>query len=227
MKRIAPDLGPSRVVRSRYDRIAPVYDLMEAVVERVAFKGWRAALWRRVPRRGLGLEVGVGTGKNVPYYPPGARVVAVDLSERMLAVARRRIGRRGQRAPLARMDAQSLAFRDGAFDWAVATFVFCSVPDPVLGLREMARVVRPGGTLYLLEHVRIDRPLVGRLMDLANPLVVRITGANINRRTVGNIRAAGLAIEYMEDLGPLGIVKLVIAKVGPRAVEARAWEELR
>ena len=212
-----PDPRASRLVRSRYDRIAPLYDLMEAAVEGAAFKGWRALLWSRVPRRGLGLEVGVGTGKNMPYYPKEARVVAVDLSARMLRSARRKVRRGLGPAHLARMDAQSLAFRDDAFDWAVATFVFCSVPDPVLGLAEVARVVRPGGAIYLLEHVRIDRPIVGTVMDLLNPVMVRITGANINRRTVRNVEAAGLTVEAVEDLGPMGVVKLITARAGPAA----------
>ena len=185
--------------RARYNRIAPIYDALEAFTERAAFDAWRRELWAAVPA-GRVLEVGVGTGKNLPYYPAGAQVTAIDLSERMLERARRRAADLGTQVDLRLMDAQRLEFTDGAFDAAVATFVFCSVPDPLLGLRELGRVVRPGGDIWLLEHMRVDRPVIGRLMDLFNPLVVRVMGANINRRTVENVRRAGLTVVEVEHL---------------------------
>jgi len=189
----------TRATRARYNRIAVVYDLMEAFIERTAFAAWRQRLWAGVPA-GRVLEVGVGTGKNLPYYPAGAQVTAIDLSERMLERTRRRATDLGVRVDLRLMDAQRLAFPAGAFDAAVATFVFCSVPDPVQGLRELGRVVRPGGDIWLLEHMRVDRPVIGPLMDLLNPLVVRMVGANINRRTVENVRRAGLILVSVEHL---------------------------
>ena len=198
------------VTKARYDRIAPIYDLMEWFTERTAFQDWRRRLWSRVPA-GKVLEVGVGTGKNMPFYPPGAQVTAIDLSERMLQRAEQRARDLGLDVELRLMDAQRLDFPDATFDAAVATFVFCSVPDPVQGLRELRRVVRPGGDIWLLEHVRIDRPVIGLLMDLLNPVVVRVVGANINRRTVENVRRAGLEIVEVENLrGEL--VKLIHAK---------------
>lgn len=196
--------------RARYDRIAPVYDAMEWFTERSAFQRWRQELWSRVPA-GRVLEVGVGTGKNMPYYPPGAQVTAIDLSERMLTQAQRRAKSLGLDVDLRQMDAQRLAFPDDSFDAVVATFVFCSVPDPVQGLRELGRVTRPGGDIWLLEHVRVDQPVVGPLMDGLNPVVVRIIGANINRRTVENVQRAGLELVEVENLrGEL--VKLIHAR---------------
>ena len=109
------------------------------------------------------------------------------------------------------MDAQQLDFPDDSFDAAAATFVLCSVPDPVLGLRELGRVVKPDGRIFLLDHVRIDRPVIGPLMDLLNPIIGRLTGANINRRTLDIVQRVGLNIETVTDLGPLGIVKLIVA----------------
>ncbi len=195
--------------KARYDRIAPIYDLMEWFIERLAFQDWRWELWSRVPV-GRILEVGVGTGKNIPFYPKGAQVTAIDLSERMLARAQRRADEMNIEVDLRHMDVQDLEFPDDAFDAAVATFVFCSVPIAVQGLRELGRVVKPDGNIWLLEHVRVNRPVIGPLMDALNPIVVRVMGPNINRRTVENVKRAGLRVLQVENLkGEL--VKLIHA----------------
>jgi ubiquinone/menaquinone biosynthesis C-methylase UbiE len=114
------------------------------------------------------------------------------------------------------MDAEELAFPSDTFDTVVATFVFCSVPDPVVGLRELSRVCKPDGEIRLLEHMRATSEAVGLLMDAANPLAVRVGGANINRRTMDNIESAGLRIEGVEDLSVQGIFKLIVAKPASR-----------
>lgn len=210
MHKLAALERQTSVTRRRYDRIAPLYDAIEWITEQVAFKEWRKDLWSRLAD-GKILEVGVGTGKNLPYYPAGAAVTAVDLSEGMLARAQRRSEDLGIAVDLQLMDAQHLEFPDNTFDAAVATFVFCSIPLPVEGLREIGRVVKPGGDIWLLEHVRANKPVIGALMDLANPLVVRLIGANINRQTVDNVRIAKLEIVSIEDLhGEL--VKLIHAR---------------
>ena len=197
--------------QTRYDRIAPLYDFMEALIERWRFSNWRERAWSLVTGPQV-LEVGVGTGKNVSYYPPNVHITGVDLSDKMLDRARRRVERQGSPVMLFQMDAQALKFPDGVFDSAIATFVFCSVPDPILGLQEMARVVKPGGRIVLLDHVRSENRLLGRLMDWLDPLVVRLMGPHINRRTVENVRRAGLTIERVEDVGAGGIVKLIVAR---------------
>jgi ubiquinone/menaquinone biosynthesis C-methylase UbiE len=158
------------------------------------------------------LEVGIGTGKNFPYHTSDVEVTGVDLSDRMITLARRRAASLDNKLSLHQMDAQALDFADNSFDSAIATFVFCSVPNPVRGLQEMARVVKPGGRIVLLEHMRSRIPLLGKVMDLLDPLVFRLMGPHINRNTVDNVRQAGLVIEQVEELDPFGVFKLIVAK---------------
>lgn len=187
------------ITRRRYNRIASVYDQMEWFVEKNIFRKWRKLLMDQVKGEKV-LEIGVGTGKNIPYYPPKTNISAIDLSENMLAMAVRQADNISRSVDFQVMDVESLTFPDNSFDTALATFVFCSVPDPVNGLRELGRVVKPGGDIWLLEHMRVNRPIIGTLMDLFNPLIVRMMGANINRHTVENVEIAGLKIISVTDL---------------------------
>ncbi len=185
--------------RSRYDRLAAIYDLRTYMAEEYLFKKFRQLLWSRI-KPGRVLELGVGTGANISYYPKECQVTGVDLSEQMLARAKRRAEKLGAMVDLQIMDAQKLSFPNASFDTALTTCVFCSVPDPVQGMRELGRVVKPGGDIWLMEHMRVDKPVIGPLMDFVNPLMRRMMGANINRRTVENVKLAGLEIEEVEDL---------------------------
>jgi ubiquinone/menaquinone biosynthesis C-methylase UbiE len=198
------------LARSRYDRIAPVYDLMQFMVERLS-QPWRKKLWQMVGSAQV-LEIGVGTGINIELWPSEARVTAIDISPRMLEQASTRADRLSRQADLRLGDVQRLDFPNASFDVAIATFVFCSVPDPVLGLHEVGRVVRPGGKILLLEHMLSPNPVLGAFMNAINPLVVRMIGSNINRRTLENIRAAGLSIESAEDLDETKIFKRIVAR---------------
>lgn len=202
-------MGADETARTqkRYDRQAAIYDLTELPMELLGFGRMRRRFWGEV-RGNLVLEIGVGTGKNFSHHPRGARVVGIDVSPKMLARAARRGRRLGRHIDLVLADAQRLPFRDGVFEAAAATFVFCSVPDPVAGLEEVRRVVRDDGEVRLLEHVRARNRLAGWIMDRLNPIAVRLTGANINRDTVSNVARAGIGIEGVES-GVLGIVKLI------------------
>lgn len=196
--------------RARYERLAPFYDRVSAGTERRLQPAY-ARLWQEVQGPKV-LEVGVGTGKQFAFYPAGVDVTAIDLSPRMLERARQRATQLDVPVDLRLGDVQRLDFADDSFDEAVAVCVFCSVPNPQLGLQELARVVRPGGHIHLLEHVRAAQPLVAFLMDLLNPLHVRLRGSNINRHTDETVVQSGLLLDQVEELDQLGIFKLMVAR---------------
>lgn len=175
-------------IRQRYDRLAPWFDSLEGFLEGLIFRRLRKRLWAQVQGEHV-LEVGVGTGKNFAFYPDRARMTAIDFSPKMLEQAKRKRERKQLDVHLDLMDVQSLAYADNSFDTVIASFVFCSVPQPRKGLKEIYRVLKPGGQLLLLEHVLSSNKMVAKLMNLLNPLIVRLVGANINRQTVKNVQA--------------------------------------
>ena len=178
-------------VTRRYDRLAWFYDIYDAPME---WLGGMRRLRRDLVSRARGnvLEVGVGTGKNLGFYPPGVDLTAVDVAPRMMARARRRAEKLPISPRFVEADVQRLPFPDDSFDTTLATAVFCSVADPVAGLKELRRVTRPDGQILLLEHVRPTNPLLGFLADLITPITRRLFGFRANRRTEENVLAAGI-----------------------------------
>ena len=199
----------STTIQKRYDRLAPVFDLLEAPVEGLFFRPWRERLWAQVEGQHI-LEVGVGTGKNFDFYPKAGRITAVDFSPKMLGQAQANKARRGIDVDLQLMDIQSLCYADNCFDTVIASFVFCSVPMPLKGLRELRRVCKPGGKVLLLEHVISQRAVLAKLMNCLNPLIVKLFGANINRDTVKNLKLSGFARVRIDDRSG-DIIKLIEA----------------
>lgn len=200
----------STIIKQRYDRLAPFFDLLEAPMEGLFFKPWRARLWANATGHHI-LEVGVGTGKNFAYYPKDARITAIDFSPKMLKFAEQAKNKNNIQVDLALMDVQSLLYADNSFDTVVAAFVFCSVPLPIKGLKELYRVCKPGGQVLLLEHVISSKPFFARAMNTLNPIVVKLVGANINRNTVKNVKACAFStVRIDERCGD--ILKLIEAK---------------
>ncbi len=199
----------SDIVRKRYNRIAPLYDLMERPMESHGTQ-WRDELLQEA--HGRVLEVGVGTGKNLASYPKGVHVTGIDFSSGMIARARERVRELGlTNVTLIEMDAEQMEFSDDSFDTVVTTCVFCSVPVPIKGLEEIHRVCRPEGKVLMLEHVRSKGAILGPIMDFLNPLPLHLYGANINRRTVENLRLAGFKDIEVTDLWK-DIMKRIVAR---------------
>jgi ubiquinone/menaquinone biosynthesis C-methylase UbiE len=200
----------STTIRKRYDRIAPYFEGMEAVMEGLFFKSWRKRLWAKVEGHHI-LEVGVGTGKNFDYYPKDARITAIDFSEQMLKQASVKRARKNINVDLELMDIQSLCFADNSFDTVICSFVFCSVPSAVKGLKEVYRVCKPGGQVLLLEHVVSSNPVLASIMNLLNPIVVALVGANINRNTVKNVKACAFSSVHVDEHSS-HLIKLIEAR---------------
>ena len=164
---------------ARYERIAAFYDLLDLPFERRRYRPLRPLLFRGMAGRLL--DAGVGTGRNCEFYPPEADVSGIDISPAMLARAHERCPTLAAAGRLYRMNVTALEFPSGAFDAAVATFLFCVLPDDlqVPALRELGRVVKPGGIIRLLEYVRPRgalRRLGGLVEQLAVGVALRVAG---------------------------------------------------
>ncbi len=171
------------------EQIPWLYDAYTALVERGGLRHWRA--WLAKGARGRTLDLGAGTGRNLPLYPPGVRAFAVDPQRDALLRARAR----APAVPLVIARAEALPFRNATFDTVVSGLVLCSVADPARSLAEARRVLRPGGVLRVLEHVRAGG-VAGRVQDLIQPLWTAVAGGcHPNRDTERAITSAGFLVE--------------------------------
>ncbi len=195
-------------IRKRYDRVSRVYDKLEYMMDSMVQTEWRLELMKEL--EGTVLEVGVGTGRNIEYYPNNIEITAIDFSPKMLEKAKRKADKYNKKVDLKLMDVQNLEFNDNTFDLIFTTCVFCSVPDPIRGLQEMKRVCKKEGKIIMIEHVRSEQKVLGLIMDVFNPVVVNTFGANINRRTVDNAKRAGLNNIKVDNLWKDIVKKITI-----------------
>ncbi|HKQ47558.1 MAG TPA: class I SAM-dependent methyltransferase [Phycisphaerae bacterium] len=180
---------------SVWDLRARLYDVCEGSTLRRGPA--KSTLFRDM--EGRILFVAVGTGVDIAQFPPGRRIVAVDISNEMLRRAERRQKRYNGDLKLVEADAMDLTFLDASFDMAVTSCTFCSVPDPVRALRELYRVLRPGGKLLMIEHVRSRNTIFGLTLDLMT-LWTRRLGTEMNRDTVSNVLKAGFEITSIDSV---------------------------
>ena len=188
---------PTARQRRVWDSVAASYDRQIAFFERVQFGGGREWICSRAS--GSVLEVAIGTGRNLPCYPAGTRITGIDLSPAMLAIARRRAAELGIDAELREGDAEALAFPDGGFDTVVCALSLCSIPDPATAIAEMARVLKPGGKLLLLDHIGSRWWPVWAVQRFVELFSAR-AGEYQTRRPLPLLAPAGLTVVESEQL---------------------------
>jgi len=196
-------------LRRYWDKHAESYDKQMGFSDRHFFGDSRS--WVCSKASGEVLEVAVGTGLNLPHFPAGVHVTGVDWSPAMLDLARARAGHLGRDVDLRPGDAQALEFPDASFDTVVCTFSLCAIRDHERALREMARVLRPGGLLLLADHVEAaswPARAVQRLIELVS---IPVGGEHFRRRPLTHVQAMGFAVEAHERF-KLGIVERLAAR---------------
>ncbi len=192
-----------------YDRLAARYDRTFEPLEKWFLAGLRAAALKNLPEESRVLEVGAGTGLNFPHYPAGTGGIATELSGAMIDIAKTKPRLPG--VHLVRNRAERLPFDDDTFDAAFATLVFCSVASPSDAFAELRRVVRPGGMIVLLEHVR-PGGLPGYIFDALSVFTVALFDDHFNRRTADAARRAGLHVISIKRRF-FGIIQIIVCRV--------------
>jgi ubiquinone/menaquinone biosynthesis C-methylase UbiE len=197
-----------RVLRL-YQKEAPKYDRQMSFFDRLLFAGGRE--WVCGQAAGDVLEIGVGTGRNLPHYGEGVRLTGVELSPAMLEIARARARELGREVDLRVGDAQALELPDQSFDTVVCTLSLCTIPDDRAAVAEVRRVLRPSGRFLLLEHVRSPLLPIRVAQRLLEPLAVRFEADHLLREPLEHLRAEGFEVESLER-SKLGIVERVAAR---------------
>ncbi len=204
---------PNAKARRAWDKAAPRYDDSIGFLERTFIEDGRE--WITSRARGRVLEVAVGTGRDLPFYPADAKITGIDLSPAMLALAKKRAAELGRDVELVVGDAQELPFEDASFDSVVTALALCSIPDPVAAIGEMKRVLVPGGRLLLLDHIRSSWPPVLAVQWLVERVTIPMGGDHHTRRHLPLVRAAGF--EVVESVRrKAGIIERIYARK-PRA----------
>ncbi|MGQ3685759.1 MAG: class I SAM-dependent methyltransferase [Candidatus Loosdrechtia sp.] len=201
--------GREKEIRQKYDTFASFYNLIEGIPELFVIRHLRKKL---IPQAtGKVLEIAVGTGKNLCYYPEICQITGIDNSTAMVKIARKRMKKLKRHVTFFIMDASTLAFRDQSFDTVVSSLCLCTFADPVAALIEMDRVCRTDGQILLLEHGRSSQKWLRSLQDCTVDCCVKGLGCHWNREPLNLIRQAGLRIVYAQ-CSFLGVFYLIKAR---------------
>jgi ubiquinone/menaquinone biosynthesis C-methylase UbiE len=198
----------AKVLRA-WEKSAPGYDKQIAFFEKVWFGGGRE--WLGARAQGRVLEVAIGTGLNLPHYPPDATITGIELSPKMLAIAKQRAADLGRDVDLHTGDAKALPFPDQEFDTVVCALSLCTIPDPATAIGEMRRVLVPGGRLLLLDHIASTWPPVRAVQWLLERVTIRAAGEHFTRRQRPLVEAAGFELVEAERL-KAGSIERILAR---------------
>jgi ubiquinone/menaquinone biosynthesis C-methylase UbiE len=197
-------------LRGQWNRYAPRYDRDMQLFERLQFQGGRE--WVCSQATGDVLEVAIGTGRNLAYYPDDVRLTGIDLSPAMLDIARQRAREQGRAVDLGEADAQALPFPDASFDTVVCTLGLCGIPDDRAAIAEMRRVLKPGGTLLLLDHIGSHHRLVHLGQRFMERFTLRMAGDYQTRRPLPLVEEAGFVVQRRERLKAGTVERLAAVK---------------
>lgn len=197
--------------RKAWAKLAPKYDKKIDFFERkILGQGHRE--WACSQATGETLEVAIGTGLNLPHYPSNVSLTGIDLSSEMLAIARERAEELGRSVDLREADAQALPFEDASFDTVVCTYSLCNVPDDAVAIREMKRVLKPGGRLILVDHIRSAVKPIFWIQKVWEFFSIRIDGDHQTRRPLAHVKAEGFEVIARDRMRGGVLERLVAVK---------------
>jgi len=205
----SPHSAETERIRRIYEKEAPKFDRTMGRWDRILFAGNRE--WVCAQASGEVLEIAIGTGRNLSFYPDEIRLTGVELSPPMIEITRERAEELGREVDLRLGDAEALEFADESFDTVICTYSLCTIPDDRAAVREAKRVLRGGGKFVLAEHVRSPVGVVRGVEKLIEPLAVRFGGDHLTREPLEHLEAEGFTVDQVKR-SKLGIVELVSAQ---------------
>ena len=210
-----PEMGETPTARQKrvWDKTAPSYDKQIEFLEKIWFAGGRQWLGQRA--QGRVLEVAIGTARNLPHYRADAAITGIELSPAMLAIARERAADLGREVDLREGDAERLPFDDASFDTVVCALSLCTIPDPTAAIAEMYRVLVPGGTLLLVDHIGSSWPPLRAAQWLVERITIRVAGEHFTRRQLPLVQAPGFQIVETERLRAGTVERIRARKPAP------------
>lgn len=213
---VPPSVKRTETLDPRSERVRRFYDRSAARYDRKMARGERGMLgdarrWVGERAAGAVLEIAVGTGRNLPHYPAGARVTGIDVSQEMLALAAERAEALGRAIELRCADAHALPWSEASFDTVVSTASLCSIPDERQAIAEAWRVLRPGGRLVAFEHVRSPNRAVRVLQELVEPIALATHHDHLLREPVDTVRCQGFEVEELRR-EKAGVVEYLVAR---------------